>query len=213
MDFSTGCGKLWKIFTFDYHFRKKICYNIFFTKSVRFLFNIWLFLSIFFTGVASRFHSDFYGYNRYKIIFWAKTEHPFFVRFLAHITNEIIFCGFLSNNMIYMSIRMTHLMLRFWRIWRFWGKNDSDFFWFFWQDMFWYVKWAFWVQISWFLYKSAVGIKKPTNRLWDFRDSECCLFNRGNIRLVIYFELSIWFYCVKYITRWIIFSKSFPRLW
>nr|DAQ04060.1 MAG TPA: hypothetical protein [Caudoviricetes sp.] len=47
---------------------------------------------------------------------------------MAHITNEIIFCGFLSNNMIYMSIRMTHLMLRFWRIWRFWGKNDSDFF-------------------------------------------------------------------------------------
>lgn len=143
MDFSTGCGKLWKIFTFDYHFRKKICYNIFFTKSVRFLFNIWLFLSIFFTGVASRFHSDFYGYNRYKIIFWAKTEHPFFVRFLAHITNEIIFCGFLSNNMIYMSIRTTHLMLRFWRIWRFWGKNDSDFSGFFLANMFWYGKWAF----------------------------------------------------------------------
>nr|DAT74522.1 MAG TPA: hypothetical protein [Caudoviricetes sp.] len=47
---------------------------------------------------------------------------------MAHITNEIIFCGFLSNILSCMSIRMTHLVLRFLRIWRFWGKNDSDFF-------------------------------------------------------------------------------------
>nr|DAQ04058.1 MAG TPA: hypothetical protein [Caudoviricetes sp.] len=44
-------------------------------------------------------------------------------------------------------------------------------------------------------------MKKPPNHLGDFRDSECCLFNRGNIRLVIYFELVVTGLFVEYITR------------